>query len=44
MLPWFRQFLKDEVKAYTGRAALVARMVIASTLVMVISMVFSHAL
>jgi multidrug resistance protein MdtO len=40
MAPWFRQFLKEELKPYPGRAALVARMVIASTLVMIISMVF----
>jgi multidrug resistance protein MdtO len=37
---WFRDFFKEELKPYPGRAALVARMVIASTLVMLISMIF----
>jgi len=39
-LSWLEQFLKDELSPYTGRTALVARMVIAATLVMVICMVF----
>jgi multidrug resistance protein MdtO len=39
-LSWLEQFLKDELSPYRGRAALVARMVIAATLVMVICMVF----
>ena len=39
-LSWLGQFLKDELSPYPGRTALVARMVIAATLVMVICMVF----
>jgi len=39
-LSWLEQFLKDELSPYRGRTALVARMVIAATLVMVICMVF----
>jgi multidrug resistance protein MdtO len=39
-LEWFREFLKHELAPYPGRAALVARMVIAATLVMIISMTF----
>jgi multidrug resistance protein MdtO len=39
-LSWLEQFLKDELSPYPGRTALVARMVIAATLVMVICMVF----
>ena len=39
-LAWFGKFLKDELAPYRGRAALVARMVITSTLVMIISMTF----
>src|SRR5246500_1613476 len=39
-LSWLGQFLKHELSPYPGRAALVARMVIAATLVMVICMVF----
>jgi multidrug resistance protein MdtO len=39
-LSWLGQFLKDELSQYPGRAALVARMVIAATLVMLICMVF----
>jgi multidrug resistance protein MdtO len=38
---WFREFLKDELAPYPGRAALVARMVIAATIVMLITMTFS---
>jgi multidrug resistance protein MdtO len=37
---WFREFLKEELAPYPGRAALVARMVIASSVVMLISMTF----
>jgi multidrug resistance protein MdtO len=37
---WFRQFLKDELTPYPERAALVARMVIAATIVMIITMTF----
>ena len=40
LLSWFEQFLKDELSPYPGRTALVARMVIAATLVMMICMVF----
>src|SRR5689334_2826017 len=39
-LAWFRELLKDELAPYPGRVALVARMVIATTLVMIISMTF----
>jgi len=39
-LSWLEQFLKDELSPYRGRTALVARMVIAATLVMLICMVF----
>src|SRR5258705_12551345 len=43
--PWdplvsFREFLKEELSPYPGRAALVARMVICATLVMLITMTF----
>jgi multidrug resistance protein MdtO len=37
---WFLEFLKQELAPYPGRAALVARMVIAATLVMIITMTF----
>jgi multidrug resistance protein MdtO len=37
---WFREFLKQELTPYPGRAALVARMVIAATLLMIITMTF----
>jgi len=40
LLPWLWNFLKDELAPYPGRAALVARMVIASALVMVVCMTF----
>src|SRR6476469_6148426 len=36
----FREFLKEELAPYPGRAALVARMVICATLVMIITMTF----
>src|SRR5215813_4312347 len=39
-LSWFRRFLKEELAPYPGRTALVARIVIATTLVMVINMTF----
>ena len=39
-LAWFREFLKDELSPYPGRLALVARMVLAATAVMVIFMTF----
>jgi multidrug resistance protein MdtO len=39
-LSWLEQFLKDELSPYPGRTALVARMVIAATLVMLTCMVF----
>src|ERR1700682_1765381 len=39
-LAWFQEFLKEELAPYPGRAATVARMVIAATLVMVICMPF----
>jgi multidrug resistance protein MdtO len=37
---WFWEFLKEELAPYQGRGLLVARMVVASTLVMIISMTF----
>jgi len=37
-LTWVRDFLKKELAPYPGRAALVARMTIAATLVMIITM------
>jgi multidrug resistance protein MdtO len=39
-LPWFWQFLKQELTPYTGRTAVVGRMVLAATLVMIICMTF----
>jgi multidrug resistance protein MdtO len=39
-LAWFREFLKEELAPYPGRAALVARMVICATLVMILTMTF----
>ena len=39
-LPWFWQFLKQELAPYPGRVALVARMVTATTLVMILTMTF----
>jgi multidrug resistance protein MdtO len=39
-LSWLEQFLKDELSPYRGRTALIARMVIAATLVMITCMVF----
>jgi multidrug resistance protein MdtO len=37
---WFLEFLRDELTPYPERAALVARMVIAATIVMLITMTF----
>jgi multidrug resistance protein MdtO len=37
---WFWEFLKEELAPYRGRALLVTRIVLASTLVMIISMTF----
>src|SRR5690242_7648826 len=37
---WLWEFLKEELAPYPGRAALVARMVICATLVMIITMTF----
>ncbi len=39
-LDWFREFLKEELTPYPGRGWLVARMVIAASLVMIITMTF----
>jgi multidrug resistance protein MdtO len=39
-LAWFGEFLKGELAPYPGRAALVARMTVAATLVMIICMTF----
>src|SRR5262245_15246714 len=39
-LAWFREFLRLELAPYPGRAALVIRMVIAATLMMIITMTF----
>ncbi len=39
-LTWVRDFLKEELAPYPGRAALVARMTIAATLVMIVNMTF----
>jgi multidrug resistance protein MdtO len=38
--PWFWQFVRHELTSYPGRPALVGRMIIAATLVMIISMTF----
>src|SRR5258705_9383418 len=37
---WLKEFLKEELSPYPGRAALVARMVICATLVMILTMTF----
>jgi multidrug resistance protein MdtO len=37
---WLRQLLKDELAPYPGRVALASRMVIAATIVMLITMTF----
>jgi len=39
-LAWFREFLKEELAPYPRRGMLVARMVIAATLIMLITMTF----
>jgi multidrug resistance protein MdtO len=39
-IAWFREFLRDELAPYPGRAALAARMVTAVTIVMLITMTF----
>jgi multidrug resistance protein MdtO len=39
-LAWFGQFLKEELAPYPGRARLVARIVIAATIVMILTMTF----
>src|ERR1700747_501363 len=39
-LSWLGQFLKEELSPYPGRLALVARMVLATTIVMIVSMTF----
>jgi multidrug resistance protein MdtO len=39
-LVWMRDFLREELSPYPGRGALVARMVIATTLITVIGMTF----
>ena len=38
-LAWFPEFLKEELAPYQGRTALVARMTVAATLVMIICMI-----
>ncbi|HTV58739.1 MAG TPA: FUSC family protein [Verrucomicrobiae bacterium] len=38
--PWIKQFLKEELKPYPGRAELVGRMVLAATIVMVVCLTF----
>src|ERR1700739_2988501 len=37
---WFWEFLKQELAPYSGRAALVGRMTLAATLVLVVCMTF----
>src|SRR5262245_7341674 len=37
---WFHDFLKEELSPYPGRLAVVARMVLASTLLMILFMTF----
>src|SRR5579863_2585254 len=39
-LDWFREFLRQELAPYSGRFETVARMVIAATLVMIVSVTF----
>jgi multidrug resistance protein MdtO len=39
-LDWFRDFLKEELSPYPGRGALVTRMVVAATIVMIIHLTF----
>jgi multidrug resistance protein MdtO len=40
LLTWIREFLKQELAPYPGRATLVARMTVAATLVMIVCMTF----
>jgi len=40
LLIWVREFLREELAPYPGRVGLVARMVLAATIVMVICMAF----
>ena len=40
-LNWVREFLKEELAPYPGRTALVARMTLAATLIMIVGMTFS---
>jgi multidrug resistance protein MdtO len=39
-LTWIQQFLKEELAPYSGRAALVTRITLAATLIMIIGMTF----
>ena len=39
-LAWLRDFLREELSPYPGREALVARMVIAATLITIVGMTF----
>jgi len=39
-LNWFREFLREELAPYPGRGAVVVRMVVAATIVMIINMTF----
>src|SRR6201998_4726110 len=39
-LLWLKEFFKEELAPYPGRAALVARMTIAATIVMLLTMTF----
>src|SRR6185503_9933296 len=39
-LVWLKEFFKEELAPYPGMAALVARMVICATLVMILTMTF----
>src|SRR6201998_4429295 len=39
-LVWLRNFLRDELAPYPGRSALVARMVVAASIVMLVNMTF----
>lgn len=38
--PWIKQFLKEELRPYPGRTAVVGRMALAATIVMIICMTF----
>jgi multidrug resistance protein MdtO len=39
-LAWFKEFLKEELAPYPGRAALVARVVLAASIAMILTMIF----